>query len=62
MKTKLWKAACIGLPATLIGCIAWDYGLWVAVLSFGCWVWGLHFRDAFAPDPAKHEIRITRED
>lgn len=62
MKTKLWKAACIGCPALLIGVIASDYGLWPAALSFGCWVWGLHYRDAFAAPPIKHEIRIIQED
>lgn len=62
MKTKLWKAACIGSPALMIGVIASGYGLWPAVLSFGCLAWGLHIRDAFAPGPIKHEIRIIQED
>lgn len=62
MKTKLWKAACIGFPALLIGLSAGEHGFWAAALSFTCWVWGIHFRDAFAPPPIKHEIRIIQED
>ena len=62
MKTKLWKITCIAGPSILIGLIAGEYELWPAFLAFGCWIWGLHFRDAFAPAPIKREIRIIQED